>query len=288
MAYPFVRSAVDLGRASGPRLGIAWHMAEGGGTVGYLSRQNPNGVSVHFVVEYSGRVVQMLALDHLHTSLRVTAIRKSDDPAYQWAGQDIVYGATAARAVLGGWWLNPNNATIGVEVEGFAKDGPKPEQADAIAELWDYLVGKYPGIRSLGHRDFADYKACPGKRFPWDRVGGHGEAVMPDLGLTLVDETRGVLRFAKTTPAYTYGGTQTTVKAGAILHMQGTARSKLLNGTGRLVGNVGGELLFVGLSVAPEPDANPAWPDTPAAPAPEPQAYDVTVGGKAVGKVTLP
>jgi hypothetical protein len=171
-SYPYVASAVNIGTARGPRRGIVWHHAEGGGTVGYLSRQNPNGVSVHFVVEYSGRVVRMLPLANAHTSLRTSAIRRTDDA-------DGFYGRTAAKAVLGSWAdtensLGPNHATIGVEVEGFAKDGPNAKQAAAMAALYADMERTYPGIRSLGHRDFADYKACPGKKIPWERLGGHG------------------------------------------------------------------------------------------------------------------
>jgi hypothetical protein len=179
MAYRFVPSYHDLGRAMGPRLAVVWHMAEGGGTVAFLAKDNRHGVSVHFVIGRDGSITQMLQLSHMHSSINPRDIRTTDDP-------DGFYGTTAARAVMGDyWWRNPNHASIGVEVEGFAAEGPNAAQRDACDDLWVHLRLRYPSIRSLGHRDFADYKACPGRKFPWDRVGGHGPAPEDDpLGPT--------------------------------------------------------------------------------------------------------
>jgi hypothetical protein len=193
MTYPYVPAFHDLGPARGPRLAITWHHAEGGGTVGFLSRENPNGVAVHFVIEYSGRIVQMLPLDHMQASIRATEIRTTDDAPYTWGGVPVTYGATAARAVLGDWarvgsTLGPNHASIGAEIEGFAKDGPNSAQADAMARLSADMGNRYPEIRSLAHRDFADYKVCPGHKIPWDRVGGHGPEV-PDMVPLVITST---------------------------------------------------------------------------------------------------
>jgi hypothetical protein len=185
VSYPFVQAHFDLGLARGPRLGFVIHMAEGGGTVGYLAGPNAaRGVSVHFVIEYSGRTVQMLRLDHMHSSLNPTLVRTSDDA-------DGFFGRTAAEAVMGIYAdtqhsLGPNHASIAVEIEGFAKDGPNPAQQDALAELVSFLHATYPDIQLLGHRDFQDYKPCPGRHIDWDRLGGHATSLEkePDMEWT--------------------------------------------------------------------------------------------------------
>jgi hypothetical protein len=169
MAYPFVPAAHHYGPRLGPALAFVVHMAEGGGTVGFLSRPNARGVSVHYVIEAGGRIVQMVHEDQATGSINPRDLRDGDDP-------NGFYGQTTARACLGGWYSDPNAATITLEMEGFARDGPNGRQAVALVELTDDVRTRFPRIGLLGHRDFQDYKPCPGKLIPWELIGGHGPA----------------------------------------------------------------------------------------------------------------
>ena len=47
MSYPYVAAFYDYGLRIRPVMAFVVHMAEGGGTVGYLSRTQTNRVSVH-------------------------------------------------------------------------------------------------------------------------------------------------------------------------------------------------------------------------------------------------
>src|SRR5712691_9969488 len=137
MAFDFVPTFTDLGPRTGAVRGFTIHMAEGGGTVGFLAKKNPRGVSVHYVIEHSGRVVRMLDEGHMHSSIRIgtnsSAIRLDDD-------QDGFFGRSAAVAVLGDLAdaktsLGPNHSTLAVEIEGFASNGPNDAQNDALVAL---------------------------------------------------------------------------------------------------------------------------------------------------------
>jgi hypothetical protein len=178
VTYPFVPAFHDYGIAKGPRKAFVIHMAEGGGTVGYLSRRNPNGVSVHYVIERSGRIVQMLLESHAGGHVNPADIRTTEGPP--------PYGAKVRKEVMGTWDRDPNSATLAVEIEGFAKDGPNPDQELALIRLTDDIRTRHPDIGLLGHRDFQDYKACPGVHIDWASIGGHGPAQELDMpGLDL-------------------------------------------------------------------------------------------------------
>lgn len=174
MTYPFVPAAARYGLRKGPVKAFIVHMAEGGGTVGFLAKPNARGVSVHYVVESTGRIVQMVREIEASGSINPNDIRTSDDA-------DGFYGASVAKAVMGDWWKDPNSAAITCEVEGFAKTGPNAAQHGSLKVLSAELRTRYPGIGLLGHRDFQDYKACPGKLVHWDDIGGHGPAQEADV-----------------------------------------------------------------------------------------------------------
>jgi N-acetylmuramoyl-L-alanine amidase-like protein len=188
MAYPFVPAANDYGPRKGPVLAFLVHMAEGGGTVGYLSNDPQRGVSVHYVIEYTGRIVQMLSEDHASGSVNPKEIRLDDDP-------DGFYGRSTAVAVCGTWANDPNSVVISVEIEGFAMVGPNAAEHASLTYLVRDVRSRFSDIGLLGHRDFAAYKACPGKLIHWDLLGGHG-TLMTDIDIksdpALVDVPAGI------------------------------------------------------------------------------------------------
>jgi hypothetical protein len=150
-------------------------MAEGGGTVSWLTRNDGN--SSHYVVEYTGRVVQMVLESRAAGSLNANLRRTNNDSPFTFLGESITYGYTAAKACLGTYWSNPNAAVIAIEVEGFAKDGPNAKQRVALKALVADIRSRHAKLPCLGHRDFQNYKACPGKLIPWVDYGGHAKAV---------------------------------------------------------------------------------------------------------------
>jgi hypothetical protein len=176
-AYPFVAAPDNWPRGGVPILAIAIHMAEGGGTVSWLTRNDGN--SSHYVVERIGRVVQMVREDRAAGSINPTLVRLDDDAPFTFLGETIRYGVTANKAALGEHWRNPNAAVIAIEVEGYAVDGPNPAQRTSLVALVADIRTRHPRVAVLGHRDWQSYKACPGRKIPWVDYGGHGKAGTP-------------------------------------------------------------------------------------------------------------
>lgn len=147
-------------------------MAEGGGTVSWLTR--PDGNSSHYVVEYDGRVVQMVPESLAAGSLNPNALRTGDDAAYSYLGESVRYGRTAAVKILGTTgYSNPNAFVIAIEVEGYAATGPNSGERNGLNKLVADIRRRVGPLGVLGHRDFQSYKACPGHRIPWVDYGGH-------------------------------------------------------------------------------------------------------------------
>lgn len=288
MVYPFVQAASDYGVRKGPVRAFVVHMAEGGGTVGFLSRPNDRGVSVHYVVEKTGRIVQMLREDHASGSINPGDLRTTDDPS--------VFGATVGRKVMGEWWTDPNSAVISCEVEGYAAAGPNATEHASLKRLIDDVRSRYPAMGLLGHRDFQDYKACPGRLIHWDELGGHGPAKEGDdvkfiqaSGLA-PDPSLRLLPLPANTPLYGFDGVRILTTGSAdgwpyVGLVDGHSGEKVIvYPTGKVYadGVSRPTQLVAKTAIAPIDAPVPVTTTT------IPTEYAVTVGGKAVGTVILP
>jgi N-acetyl-anhydromuramyl-L-alanine amidase AmpD len=177
MSYPFVAAKwFSAGKRAEVRA-LAIHFAEGGNTVHYFqdpTRGNPPrpvDVSSTFVIEYSGRIVQMVRdgdVDHCqHISYGTWSypggLSRSRGVAV--LGADVMNQADPTRV---------NRYVQAVELEGFRSKGMNADQEKALIALVAERRKRFPELRGLlGHGDIQN-KACPGALIPWDKLGGHG------------------------------------------------------------------------------------------------------------------
>lgn len=134
-----------------------WHMAEGAGTDSWLLHPSGNNSS-HLVVKSNGNIRQIVSLEDAAHSLHIA---RPDGPP--GPGDDKLFSLDAVQRVLATGWRDPNTQIIAIEIEGFAAAGPNDAQKPTIVALARYLERLYPSLRHLGHRDFQNYKACPGR-----------------------------------------------------------------------------------------------------------------------------
>lgn len=170
--------ASEIGRRPGGAAdiqAIVIHMAEGGGTVSWLTR--PDGNSSHYVIERStGRLVQMVPESWWAGSLNPRDLRLTNDAPFSFLGESIIYGRLAVVAALGPAKADdPNRYVIAIELEGTAATGPNAAQRKTLRELVADIRRRLArALACLGHRDFQSVKACPGRLIPWVDYGGHG------------------------------------------------------------------------------------------------------------------
>jgi hypothetical protein len=190
-------------RAGAEPRAIVIHMAEGGGTVPWLTRLDGN--SSHYVVEYTGRVVQMVRESEAAGSMNPKLTRLSNDAPYTFEGETVVYGRRALDAA--GIAADPNRYAIAIEVEGFAANGPNPAQVKALTALVADIRRRHGRLHLLGHRDQQSYKPCPGHKMPWATFGGHGAPpVEADMIPKPITNTTPLLVSAPAGPRYALDG----------------------------------------------------------------------------------
>jgi hypothetical protein len=288
-SYPFVAAPDHWPRGGVPVRAIAIHHAEGGGTVSWLTRNDGN--SSHYVVERSGRVVQMVREDRAAGSINPNLVRVDDDKPFTFMGEVITYGVTANKAALGEHWRNPNAAVIAIEVEGFAADGPNSAQRVALGHLVADIRSRHD-VSVLGHRDWQSYKACPGRKIPWADYGGHGKRSsappVPEaddmLKATPIGTTYAyIVRAAEEAPTYGPGeGERGSVGAGFVGNALGVYGIDGLDGKRAYL--LANREFVLEESVSATKNERDTQPE----PTPAPVTYAVTVGGKAAGTVELP
>lgn len=171
VASRYVPAPDRWSRNGKPIRAVSIHMAEGGGTVGWLTRDDGN--SSHYVVEYSGRVTQMVPEAMAAGSMNPKLTRTTNDPVFTYMGAAVRYGISSLKLALGAHYYDPNAVVIAIEVEGFAAAGPNAVQRVALAKLIKDIRRRRGALPCIGHRDQQAYKACPGKKIPWGDYGGH-------------------------------------------------------------------------------------------------------------------
>lgn len=170
LPYDYREATHIYGKRDVPAQGIVFHMAEGCNVASYLAGDNVlRGVSSHFTIEADGTVIQMVPLDKVSGSLNPRDVRTSNDPSGNYGRRFTKY---YDPDILTG---KANHRTISVEMAGRASStwscgggAPNPPgindaQLAAAIGLVKRLREKYKRPLGVnGHRDFADYKACPG------------------------------------------------------------------------------------------------------------------------------
>ncbi|MHA1133288.1 MAG: N-acetylmuramoyl-L-alanine amidase [Alphaproteobacteria bacterium] len=166
-------------------------METAAGALDWLTREE-SGVSAHYLIDESGRIVQIVA-----------------ESARAWhAGQSYWAGET-----------DLNSCSIGIEIHNPGHDFDYPAFPDvqmrAVEALCLDILGRHPipASRVLAHSDIAPgRKRDPGEKFDWARLARAGiglmvapAPVMGDEGFGVGDESDDIAAFQRALQEYGYG-----------------------------------------------------------------------------------
>jgi N-acetylmuramoyl-L-alanine amidase len=131
--------------------------------------KKPNGIVIHHSLTKDSNTVSWDAIKKYHTETMGW-----DDIGYHF-GVEYVTGSvkilTGRPILYAGAHTREFNDSIGICVVGnYDTDALEKDKFDALVDLTVQLLEEYPHLtpkQIYKHSEWAGYKSCPGKRFPW-------------------------------------------------------------------------------------------------------------------------
>lgn len=129
-----------------------WHRTEGTDSRNWLTKTG--GVSSHYLIR-GGDILQLVdeGWDAWHAGIIVGT---PFSPHYTGVWEDVYENGVL---IGGGWTVNPNDESIGIEIEGFSRDLLTPTELAACVELGRDIDARRGVLPNVGH-----YELSPGNR----------------------------------------------------------------------------------------------------------------------------
>ncbi len=135
---------------------IVMHTTEGTDSRGWLSSSPASDVSIHYLVREDDTYAIVLEEAAAWHAGRIVGTPTT--PAYTGTWEDIYENGVL---IGGGWTVNPNDESIGIELEGHAADAISPAIFERAVNLIADIRARHPG---LALPLVAHYELSPGDR----------------------------------------------------------------------------------------------------------------------------